>query len=293
MTNAANHSRNIPHPKNGRIIPYRLKFHFSKDIPRYWFHGSAAKTHILNGLTLMLPAAEKFFVRSVRSVLPRIKNLKIQEDAKAFVTQEMHHYNAHEAFFENLCEQGYPVEFWETFFYKLLDDIIEPNLSAEMKLAMTAGFEHFTSLIAEIGLEMDAMEGVHPEMRELFEWHGAEEILHKAVCYDVLNEIDNRLLTRASAMLLGSALLTTLLITIPLQLVAQDGKLFELKTWKDYLEFYFTKEAFLPKAFQKFLAYFHPNFHPWKDDTFPLAKKVLEKYNPENPQVNSQKIVAA
>lgn len=54
-----------------------------------------------------------------------------------------------------------------------------------MNLAIIAGFEHLTTLFAEFALETDFLAEAEPKLRELFEWHGAEEIEHKSVAYDV------------------------------------------------------------------------------------------------------------
>lgn len=269
--------------KNVAVLPIKLKFQYSQDIEKHWFHGSSAKTHVLNSLTLMLPAGEKFFVRSVKNVLDQVQDLSIRESAKGFITQEMHHYNAHEAYFQNMRDQGYEIDFWTGLFQTVLLDWMEPKLGKELNLAMTAGFEHFTSLIAEIGLESNVLEGVHPEMKELFEWHAAEEIQHKGVCFDVLNEVNDSFGIRVAAMFLGTGLLGSVLVLVPTHLVFQDKKLFDLETWKDFAEFYFTKEAFLPKAFSKFLEYFDPSFHPWNVDNMHLADRVFQDYNPEKP----------
>lgn len=45
--------------KSVEAEPLKLKFRFSNDIPKFWFNDSPAKTHVLNALTLLLPAGEK------------------------------------------------------------------------------------------------------------------------------------------------------------------------------------------------------------------------------------------
>ena len=42
-------------------------------IPRHWFGGNALATHIVNGVNLLFPAGEQFFVRSVRRYLDAVE----------------------------------------------------------------------------------------------------------------------------------------------------------------------------------------------------------------------------
>ena len=71
-----------PLPIRPRAAPVR----FDAPIPAHWFGGIAVATHIVNGVNLLFPAGERFFVRSVRHYLDQIKQttngaLAFQESA--------------------------------------------------------------------------------------------------------------------------------------------------------------------------------------------------------------------
>ncbi len=47
------------------IVVRKMGFDFSA-VPRKWFFDSELPTHVANGLSLLFPAGERFFIRSVR-----------------------------------------------------------------------------------------------------------------------------------------------------------------------------------------------------------------------------------
>ena len=111
--------------------------------PRRWLAGSTAATHIANGVNLLFPHGERFFVRSVRHYLRDVDDATLAEDVRAFFGQEGRHAGAHEAFFDVLREQGYEVDAFLVP-YKRLSDRIEKASPPALRLAVTAALEHFT-----------------------------------------------------------------------------------------------------------------------------------------------------
>ena len=79
-------------------------------VPKHWFAGLPVPTQISNGVNLLFPAGERFFVRSVYHYLDRIDDPKLKEAIKGFGGQEGRHAKAHEDFFETLRAQGYQCE---------------------------------------------------------------------------------------------------------------------------------------------------------------------------------------
>jgi len=50
-----------------------------RDVPRHWLAGNAAATAISNGLNMLFPAGERFFVRSVNHYVDRIEDPTLRE----------------------------------------------------------------------------------------------------------------------------------------------------------------------------------------------------------------------
>src|SRR5688572_26260128 len=78
-------------------------------VPRLWFGDNVIATHVANGVNLLFPAGERFFVRSVHRYLDRIDDEELRAQAKGFSGQEGRHAKAHEDFFELLEQNGYRV----------------------------------------------------------------------------------------------------------------------------------------------------------------------------------------
>lgn len=159
------------------------------DIPRHWFANVALFTHISNGVNLLFPAGERFFVRSVRHFEDRIDDPILKAQIKGFYGQEGRHAKAHEDVIELLRKQGYEVDAFLSFYESFAFGVLERITSPQLHLAATAAAEHFTAILAEGALERRVLDAAHPAMRDLLFWHAAEEIEHKAVAFDVLQAV--------------------------------------------------------------------------------------------------------
>lgn len=260
----------------GPIPVRRMDFRYGPEIPRHWLNGDPFKSHLGNSFTLIFPEGEKFFIRSLRPFMDLLNKSGLKEDVRAFIGQESQHFAQHERFFDILRGQGYEIDGFLEAFQKVALEWIEPRLSDKLKLSTTAGFEHYTALLAELALEYDILRGSDPTMKALFEWHAAEELEHKAVAFDALQEVDDSYPLRIVGMLIATFLLVAFSAGGTFHLLRQDGLLFNLSTWKNIFGFMFTNEGLFFRAFDIFLEYFREDFHPWEKDHRYLAERVME-----------------
>src|SRR5439155_7494814 len=79
-------------------------------VPRHWLAGNAAATAISNGINLLFPHGERFFVRSVNYYLDQIKDETLRAQVKAFFKQEGHHAAAHDDLNAVLRVQGFEID---------------------------------------------------------------------------------------------------------------------------------------------------------------------------------------
>jgi predicted metal-dependent hydrolase len=63
------------------------------------------------------------------------------------------------------------------------------HFSPGLRLAITAGSEHYTATMASAVLALNLLDGCDPTMRALITWHALEEIEHKHVAYDVFAKL--------------------------------------------------------------------------------------------------------
>lgn len=243
-------------------------------VPRAWFADNAVATHLANGVGLLFPAGERFFVRSVRAYLDELKDETLVLHAKRFFGQEGRHAKEHDRVIALLREQGYDVtgflKFYERVAYKLIERISPASLS----LATTAACEHFTALLAEEALVSRSLDEAHPTMRELFLWHAAEEIEHRAVAFDVLSAVAPSYPLRLAGLFVATACLGGFWALATVSLLLQEEKPHRLA--KDFLRM-FGQEGVSSIFVRGIREYMKRDFHPLDRELDALAERYLEE----------------
>jgi len=187
------------------IVPRDLDIDF-RAVPRHWLGGNATATAVANGVNLLFPHGERFFVRSVKHFLDRIDDPQLRVAVKGFFGQEGRHARAHDEFNQILRVQGYEIDRFLDG-YKRLSDWLEAHTPPALNLAVTAAAEHFTAILAEGAFSNGTLDAAAPEMRALLAWHAAEELEHKAVAFDVLRAVDPSYALRIAGLVYGAATL--------------------------------------------------------------------------------------
>jgi len=203
------------------ITPRDLDVDFAP-VPRHWLAGNAAATAVSNGVSLLFPHGERFFVRAVKHFLDRIDDPGLRAQVKGFFGQEGRHAREHERFNEILRRQGFEIDrFLEA--YDRISRWIEARTPPKLRLAVTAACEHFTAIMAEGAFQGPLLELSASEMQALLAWHAAEEIEHKAVAYDVLQRIDPSYWLRVGGLAMATVMLGGFWLWAATMLLRQDG----------------------------------------------------------------------
>jgi len=177
--------------------------------PLHWVPGDPQTTHTMNVLHLLLPAGERWFCRLFRQALDAVDDghEQLRQDVKGFIGQEAVHARAHSAVLEHLDAQGLDARPFtariEALFDRLLGDHplgdhawLRPLSRSWMlaRLAITAAIEHFTcvlgSWVIEDSAELDRLDA-DPVMLDLLRWHGAEEVEHRSVAFDLFEHLSH------------------------------------------------------------------------------------------------------
>ena len=187
------------------LKPRKMTFPFGTHIPRCWFGGSLFVTHAINGLNLLFPAGERYFIRSVRRYQEAAReDPALWQRVSGFMAQEVRHGIEHKRFFATLEAQGFELEafleLYEERFYARLEGTMPPALL----LSGTVALEHYTAALGEVALTSSLLEGVDEVVGDLLRWHAAEEIEHKSVAFDVLEAAGISYPTRVTGFLLGT-----------------------------------------------------------------------------------------
>ncbi len=191
-------------------------------VPRHWFGGSAVATHIANGINLLFPAGERFFVRSVRHYVDEVKDPELRARIKGFFGQEGRHAKEHDVFNKILEQRGLEVRRFLAVYERVCYGLVERVSSPELRLASTAAAEHFTAMLAENALTARFFDVADPAMRDLLLWHASEEIEHRAVAYDVLQQVNPSYRLRVAGLALAGSLLCAFWAAGAVTLLAQE-----------------------------------------------------------------------
>ncbi len=189
-----------PAPVAATIPVRRVRLdHDTPPLPRY-FMDDELMSHVVAILSALFPEGEAFFVRSVRHYRDRIDDPVLKRQVAGFIGQEANHAREHAEFNARLQALGYPTARVDRLVRKGLG-MNERTRSPEHCLATTAALEHYTATLAEV-LLTDAearAKFVDPEVRDLLLWHALEESEHKAVAFDVYQQVvgDEKLRIRA------------------------------------------------------------------------------------------------
>lgn len=259
-----------PHP-----IPVRKpNLTFDTSIPRYWFKQNVAATHFFNGLNMLFPDGERFFVKAVHDCLDRIDDPVLREQAKGFAGQEGQHANQHEKYFDVLREHGYKIDKFLARFRRF--HRITNRLPAPLRLSITAGAEHYTAIFgANVIHDRDLLADVHPTMRNLLVWHATEEIEHKSVAFDVLKATHPSYALRMLGYAISSFCLFAWAIAGTRMLLKQDR--IPRQVVREHEQRMMARDNGRGRARLKAgaLAYLRRDFHPCETDELPLAHERL------------------
>ncbi|HEX3707133.1 MAG TPA: metal-dependent hydrolase [Mycobacteriales bacterium] len=196
------------------IKPRRVGFDW-EPTPLRWIPGEPVTSHIIDVLHLLLPAGERWFVHVYKQVLPMIDDEQLRADVKGFMGQEAVHSRAHAAVLDHLQANGLNpdpfVRRIDWLFKKLLGDesmrLIPRKRWLLERVAIIAAIEHFTAVLGAWILDSPALDaaGADATMLDLLRWHGAEEVEHRSVAFDVFRAVNGNRFSRILSMVVSAA----------------------------------------------------------------------------------------
>ncbi len=168
----------------------RSKLNFKLDeVPRFWFGGDPFKTRMFDALSLTFPDGERYFIECVRLFRDKITDPDLQQRVADFIRQEAQHGIAHDKMNEEMRKQGMPLDQFINFLQRLFKSELK-NRSPQYNIAMTAAAEHLTALMADTFYsQKSTLADAHPYVRALFAWHSIEEMEHRDVAFDVMQQV--------------------------------------------------------------------------------------------------------
>jgi len=270
----------IPREERPDIRPRNISFDLPADLPRHWHGGDAYITNFFNGLSLMFPEGEKFFMDSVRRYQDRITEPRLREEVRGFLGQEGIHAREHGEYNELLERQGYPARKLERLVAWSVN--LDRKMPPKWQLAMTCALEHFTAIFAELVLgDPRFFRDAHPAMARLWRWHALEEAEHKAVAYDVYQTVAPGFagyLRRVVVMAVVTVLFGLEIFLHESILVNRDGLFWNLRARRRAFRYLFRDPGFVTRGMRHYLRYYRRDFHPWQRDSAALVARWKAEY---------------
>lgn len=268
----------------GSLVPRKVAFDWSKT-PVDWIPGQPFASHFINEINMILPAGEFWFCRLYNQALPLVTDEKLREDVKMFIRQEAMHARAHGSAIEQYLkahnfdtDRNTRVMDW--LFEDLLGDkplgfTVPKFLQRDwlvFRLGLIAAIEHMTCVLGNYSLSNTTWDeaGADPTLLDLLRWHGAEEVEHRSVAFDLHEHLGGTYLSRYYLSCLTVPLVLGLWVDGAAHLINQDARFAgeKFSVWKPSIWKRWAKESWtghLPHPLwlvSKQLPYFSPWYNP-------------------------------
>lgn len=259
------------------LLKRNIDLNFEGHIPNHWANGDPFITHWLNAYTVLIPDGEHFIIRTCNQYADTVSK-ELANEIKALYYQEGQHSIQHKKALKVLENQGYKLSWFRGFSSLICYRILEPAFPKITALATASAIENINAIIAEHFLQnKNFFATSSKQMGQMFAWHFAEEIEHKCVVFDLLNNVNNGSLLRLLGLITTFSTFVFFLYLAAFILAWQDRSLFGLHFWRGFYRFNF-KEKFLGKIIHGSFIYLKRNFHPTEIDNEYLVDRGINIY---------------
>ena len=263
-----------PTPHDLTIKPRQPGFDLPQPWLRHWHGNDAFKSHFFDAMSLLFPDGERFFIDSVRHYRDRVTDPQQQEQIRGFIGQEAHHSREHQHYSDALRATGYDLDYLEHRLKRRLA-FVRKHLPPKVHLASTVAVEHLTAIMADAILQNpDWLEGADPTMARLWRWHALEESEHKAVAFDLYQQVCASPWLRRRAMLYSTFYFTLDTFKGLIHMLKRDGLLWNWQVWREGLAWLWGGRGILRPLVRVYLDFYKRDFHPWQHDNL----HVIEAY---------------
>lgn len=182
-------------PEEVALRPREARFSW-EDTPLHWIPGDPYGSHAGTALNLFLPVAERWFTALLTDALAYVRDERLREQILGFIGQESVHARTHDDVLVQflsrhdidpgpfLVQLEWVVDQYGARMSRISGDMHRKVLASGTHALSAA--EHFTGVLGNWALNNSWDDlGVDPMMSDLLRWHGAEEVEHRHVSYNV------------------------------------------------------------------------------------------------------------
>lgn len=230
-------------------------------------------THLLNVLSATFPGGEQFFIDSVRAFRAQVRDPHLREQMRAFISQEGQHRHRHRSLNRLPDRFGLEGEALERRTAEITRRLARRRTPLQ-NLAVTAALEHFTAVLSEAFLSQGELrDSVVEPLRSLWTWHCVEELDHKAVAFDVYQEVSGDYATRVLWMVHATLTFVVGSALLHLEALYADGQLRRphavlTRFWR----YWRPRSGHFSRLLPLYLAYYRRDFHPFERDHAELIR---------------------
>ena len=216
---------------------------------------------------------------------------ELEAAIKPFIQQESWHAWAHQIVLDHLADQGIDTKPYTSRLRKMLSVALgdppkwfPPAMKRwwlYRRLADVAALEHYTAMLGQWVLQNRGLDyaGTDPMMLDLLRWHGAEEVEHRSLVFDVYQHVCGNYFIRAFSMLMTTPLFYGWWIAGAKYLMAHDPTTDQKWRWRDWLRA--AREYKLPGPWQLMVTqparYMRPSHHPGPEAVTTMAVEYIKK----------------
>lgn len=244
------------------ITARRFTAALSRDIPRHWLPGDEVVSSLLNAYTILVPANEAFYIRTLNACLPTLHDDVLRQRCQAFIRQEAQHGVAHKRYWDNLDAQGYAYRGIERTVDHGIFRVMDRFAPLWLRVSLVSCVEHINAFLGYEFLTQSILADADPRVRDLMEWHFAEEIEHRSVAFDLLQAVSPRYPVRVLGAVMTTTLFYLLLTGLAASLLAQDRRLWRRATWRQLTHHFGGGHGMGRRTLRHLLDYLRPGFHP-------------------------------
>ncbi|HVK98176.1 MAG TPA: metal-dependent hydrolase [Dongiaceae bacterium] len=277
-----------------RVPPRNLDFNFSTaKAKRYFYADDPFLSAFWLAMSTLFPAGEDFFIASVRHYRDQIDDPTLRAEIAGFIGQEAMHKKEHLAWNAVGRQLGYPTKLLEETLGVVLGSL-QRFTPESFQLAVTVCLEHYTAITAEQLLRDPKQQALaDPEVLKLWLWHALEENEHKAVAFDVYQQVNGNYWLRVGAMVPTTAIYFAVITGFQITLLASDRQLFNIRGHLRGLRYLFGRQGLFTRLKAPYLDFYRRDFHPNQHDTVALLAEWREKLFGESGLLREHVKVAA
>lgn len=237
--------------------------------------------------------------RVFNKALPLIHDGNLQAEVKGMVRQEGAHASSHRSVLDWYEHNGFDFSFSQArlqhIFTVLLSDRPLGRLTLQgqwirrwllLRVGVVAAIEHLTCALGSWAFYNEELEktGADAGMVELIKWHGAEEMEHRCVAFDLYRHLGGGYFQRTLLFLLVFAAIVLTWKRGTQAFLRQDAAALPWYGLRGYRES--ARRGHLPSVgfiLRACLRYFRPGFHPQGEASTLEARGYLARFEQSSP----------